>query len=597
MRILLRIQRLTLRHKWLLAAAYLATAAVTASYLILPRLLGEAVDELGRSFESGTYSQRTVLVLALLILAVSAARGIFAFAQMYLGEALGQKVVYDLRNNFYDHVQHLSFGFHDRQHTGNLMSRAITDVESVRMFVHMGIVRTPYYIALFLGVAVLILMLDWRLGLLSASFMPIVALLSAIVRVHLRRIWLKIQEEMAELSTVLQENLTGVRVVRAFASDEYEEAKFDRRNWRVGKDLVRAERIMALNNGAMLLSLLAAMGLILWFGGSRVISGHLTAGELAQFLFYMQILALPVRQTGQVVSAYARATAAGGRLLEILDARSPVQEVPSPKELPLPRGHVRFEDVSFSYEGGGEVLRNINLEAQPGKRIALLGAPGSGKTTAVHLIPRFYDVGSGRITIDGTDIRDVSLHSLRRAIGLVQQDVFLFTASIRDNIAYGRPDATMEEVIEAARVAQLDEYIRTLNDGYETKIGERGVTLSGGQRQRMSIARAVILDPPILILDDSTSSVDARTEDLIRKGMESVMQGRTSFVIAHRLSTVHRADQILVLKDGEVTERGTHQELLAGGALYREIYDLQLRPQEDVMLEFETPAAGRGTRS
>jgi ATP-binding cassette subfamily B protein len=477
------------------------------------------------------------------------------------------------------------------------MSKAITDVESIRGFVHMGIVRTPYYVALFVGVAVLILRLDWRLGLLSAVFMPIVAVLSGIARVHLRRIWLRIQEEMAELSTVLQENLTGVRVVKAFASEEYEEAKFDEKNRVVASDLVRAARIDALSGNFMMLSLLAAMGLILWYGGSRVISGHITAGELAQFLFYMQILSIPVRTTGQLVSTYAKAMTAGGRMFEVLDARSPVREAPAAREMPRVDGNVRFDGVSFSYDGVAGVLKDISLEARPGERVALLGAPGSGKTTLVHLMPRFYDVGSGQVTIDGTDIRDVTLKSLRRAIGLVQQDVFLFTASIRDNIAYGRPDASMDEVVEAARIAQLDEFIRTLEDGYDTKIGERGVTLSGGQRQRLSIARAVILDPPILILDDSTSSVDAHTEELIRQAMESVMRGRTSFVIAHRLSTVHRADQILVLRDGEITERGNHQELLANGALYREIYDLQLRPQEDVMMEFEVPAAGDGASS
>jgi len=293
-----------------------------------------------------------------------------------------------------------------------------------------------------------------------------------------------------------------------------------------------------------------------------------------------------------MVSNFARTMSAGGRLFEILDAESPVRESEKAFEISRVRGHVRFRNVSFSYQDGTTVLKNIDIDAEPGQVVALVGAPGSGKSSTVNLIPRFYDVDSGSIDIDGIDVRDVTLKSLRKNIGLVQQDVFLFTTSIQENIAYGRPDATMEEVREAARVAQMEDFVEDLEDGYDTELGERGMTLSGGQRQRLSIARAVLLDPPILILDDSTSSVDAHTEELIRNAMESVMRGRTTFVIAHRLSTVHRADQILVLRDGRISERGTHEELLAARGIYREIYELQLRPQEDVMREFDVSTAG-----
>ena len=592
MKILLRILRLVLRHKWRLVAAYVATAGATATYLLLPRLFGSAVDGVEGALNGDTSSDSAILTLSVLILVTSALRGLFAFAQTYLGESLSQATVYDLRNSFYDHVQRLSFAFHDKQHTGNLMSRAITDVESIRMFVHAGIVRTPYYLALFIGVAFLILQLDWRLGLLSASFMPFVAVFLGFARVRLRRVWLRIQEEMAELSTVLQENLTGIRVVKAFAAEGFEREKFDSKNQVVADDMVRAARIDAMNGGVMGFALLTAIGLVLWYGGSRVVEGHLTAGQLAQFFFYLQILSIPVRQTGMMVSAFARAMTAGGRLFEVLDARSPVQESPSAVEMPRARGPVRFEDVGFRY-GKTEALSHIDLDVAPGEVVALLGAPGSGKSTIVNLVPRFYDVSSGRITIDGLDVRDATLDSLRANIGMVQQDVFLFTATIRENIAYGRENASMEEIVQAAKVAQLHEFIETLEDRYETRIGERGATLSGGQKQRMSIARAVLLDPPVLVLDDSTSSVDAHTEELIRSAMDSVIRGRTTFVVAHRLGTVHRADQILVLRDGRIVERGTHQELLAMGAMYREIYDLQLRPQEEVMRELEMPARGR----
>ena len=590
MRQLLRILRITRRHKWLLAGAYACMAGGTAAYLLLPRLFGDAIDSVAAAFEAGTLSERTVLWTALAILGVSAVRGVLSFGQVYLGESLGQATVYELRNCFYDHVQHLGFGFHDRNHTGNLMSRAITDVESIRMFVNTGLIRTPYFLALFIGVPVILLRLDWRLGLLSIIIMPLVSIVSGFARIRFRRIWLHVQEDMAELSTVLQENRTGVRVVKAFASEEFEEAKFDAMSVDVSRGMLKAERLLTMNSAFMQFVFLVVTGLVLWFGGARVIGGHLTAGELAQFLFYMQILRVPVRETGRVVSTFARAMTASERLFEVLDVKSPVVESADALEAPRVRGHVRFERVSFGYDKSGPVLKDIEIDAEPGSVTALLGAPGSGKSTVVQLLPRFYDVDSGRVTIDGTDIREMTLSSLRRNIGFVQQDVFLFAASIQDNIAYGRQDATMEEVVEAARVAQLDEFVSGLERGYDSVLGERGVTLSGGQRQRMSIARAVLMDPPVLVLDDSTSSVDAHTEELIRKAMVSVMRGRTTFVIAHRLSTVHRADQILVLSDGQVVERGTHQGLLALRGLYWEVYELQLRPQEEVLLDVEVPA-------
>ena len=590
MRQLLRILRITVRHKWLLAGAYACMAGATAAQLLLPRLFGDAIDRIAGALEAGTLSERTVLWIALAILGVSAVRGTLSFGQAYLGEALGQATVYELRNWFYDHVQHLGFGFHDRNHTGNLISRAITDVESIRMFANVGLIRTPYFLALFIGVPVILLRLDWRLGLLSIIVMPLVSIVSGFARVRLRRIWLHVQEDMAELSTVLQENRTGVRVVKAFASEEFEEAKFDAMSVDVSRGMLKAERLVTMNGAFMQFVFLVVTGLVLWLGGARVIGGHLTAGELAQFLFYMQILRIPVRETGRVVSTFARAMTASERLFEVLDVKSPVVESADALEAPRVRGHVRFERVSFGYDKSGPVLKDIEIDAEPGSVIALLGAPGSGKSTIVQLLPRFYDVDSGRVSIDGIDIREMTLSSLRGNIGFVQQDVFLFAASIRDNIAYGRRDATMEEVVEAARVAQLDEFVSGLERGYDTGLGERGVTLSGGQRQRMSIARAVLMDPPVLVLDDSTSSVDAHTEELIRKAMVSVMRGRTTFVIAHRLSTVHRADQILVLSDGQVVERGTHQSLLALRGLYWEVYELQLRPQEEVLLDVEVPA-------
>ena len=564
------------------------------SYLYLPRLFGRAIDQVDEALQVGTLSAGAITTTVLLILGISVIRGIFAYFQQYLGEALSQDVSQDIRNAFYDKVQHLSFGFHDRYHTGNLMSRAITDVENIRMFINMGVMRTPYFFILFIVVAVLLLRMDWQLGLISLGFMPIVMLQSAIVRLHMRRLWLLVQEMMAELNTVLQENLTGIRVVKSFASEDYEERKFNKHSRDVAETTVKAERIRAANTAFMSFTFMVALGLILWFGGGRVIDGRLTPGELAQFIFYMQILSMPVRMIGWMVNSYARATSAGQRLFEILDYESPVEDTTDALPMARARGHVRFENVSFAYEGGGNVLTNISLDVPPGKVIALLGAPGSGKSSIVNMIPRFYDPTEGRVTVDGVDVRDVSLASLRRNVGMVQQDVFLFADSIRDNIAYGREDADMDLIVQAAKVAQLHEFIESQHDGYEAAVGERGTTLSGGQRQRLAIARAVLLDPPVLILDDSTSSVDTRTEERIRQAMESVMRNRTTFVIAHRLSTVHRADQIVVLQNGRIAEQGTHRELLALDGLYKEIYDLQLRPQEEVMLEVDVSAPGPG---
>ena len=594
MREISRIIGIALHHKWRLIGAYASMVGALISFVLIPRYLGSAIDRIVEMLDEGSYDQGVIVTVVGTVLGLMIIRGTLSYFQQYLGEALSQMVSYDLRNRLYDHVQHMSFGFHDRHHTGAIMSRAITDVENIRMFINMGLVRTPYFLALFVAVAIILLFEDWRLGLISCSFMPIVMIYSAMIRLKMRNIWLIVQEKMAEMSTVLQENFTGIRVVKAFAAEPHEEAKFERRNQEVAGYFIEAERMRASSTAFMLFTFLAAMGLILFFGGRQVIAGEMTPGELASFIFYLQILQMPVRMAGWLVNSYARAASAGQRLFEILDAESPVREEPNARALSRPRGHVKFENVTFSYDTTRRVLRDLSLEAEPGKVIALLGAPGSGKSSVVNLIPRFYDVDGGRITIDGNDIRNVSLKSLRHNIGIVQQDVYLFTTSIRENIAYGNVDATDEMIERAAEIAQMDEFIRSLPDGYDTHVGERGSTLSGGQRQRMSIARAVLLDPPVLILDDSTSSVDARTEELIRNAMEAVMVGRTTFVIAHRLSTVHRADSIIVMKDGQIAEQGTHQELLGMDGLYREIYDLQLRPQEEVMREIESPIPAAG---
>lgn len=580
MDIALRITRAMLRYRLLVTAVYAATLAATAAQLLLPRFLGSAIDRLSAVAAGEALDQRAILVIAIWLVALSILRGAFSYGQTYLGEAVSQRVAFDLRNSFYGRVQNQSFTFHDRHHTGNLMSRAVTDVENMRFFIFMGLLRAPFFLIQFIAVAVILIVLDWRLGLVSIALMPVVVSLSLTARAKMRGMWQRIQEGMADLSTVLQENLTGVRVVRAFGAEGHERAKFDVVNQRVAADNVKATALRTQSIAVTVFGFMMTMVVIVGYGGFLVVRGEMTPGELAQFIFFMQILMMPVRMVGWIINTIARGIAAGQRMYEILDAASAVTERPGAVDLGRARGAVRFEGVSFGYDEGTEALRGIDFEVEPGQVVALMGAPGSGKSTLVSLIPRFYDVGSGAITVDGVDVRDLTLDSLRRNIGIVQQDVFLFSASLGENIAYGRTDASPLELERAAELARLGDFVEELDAGLGTHVAERGASLSGGQRQRVAIARTLLLDPPLLVLDDSTSSVDTETEELLQRALETVMEGRTTFVIAHRLTTVRRADLILVLDKGRIVERGTHAELLALDGAYRRIYELQLRPSE-----------------
>jgi ABC-type multidrug transport system fused ATPase/permease subunit len=582
MNVALRITRAMVRYRLLVVAVYIATLAATASQLLLPRFLGSAVDELSEVAGGNGLDEGAILTIAIWLVVLSVLRGVFSYGQTYLGEAISQRVAYDLRNAFYDRVQNQSFAFHDRNHTGNLMSRAVTDVENVRFFIFMGLLRAPFFLIQFVAVAVILLVLDWRLGLLSVLLMPVVISLSLGMRAQMRAMWQRIQEGMADLSTVLQENLTGVRVIRAFGAEAHEEAKFDVVNRQVAADNVKATGLRTQSIAVTVFGFMMTMVAIIGYGGFLVIRGEMTPGELAQFIFFMQILMMPVRMVGWTINTIARGLAAGQRLYEILDEPSAVAERTGAANMGRAKGAVRFEGVSFGYGGGGTALADIDLDVKPGQVVALMGAPGSGKSTLVSLIPRFYDVNSGRVTIDGTDIRHASLDSLRRNIGIVQQDIFLFSASLGENIAYGRMDATVAELNKAAELARLGDFVDGLEAGLATRVAERGASLSGGQRQRVAIARTLLLDPPLLILDDSTSSVDTETEEQLQRALETVMEGRTTFVVAHRLSTVHRADLIVVLDHGRIVERGSHNQLLAAGGAYKRIYDLQLRPRDEV---------------
>ena len=589
MSILVRITKIAWQFRLRLIFAYLSFLAAVGVSLLIPQLFGEAIDLLVEVDEDGiagkSVKTTTLLFFALAILGASILRGFLDFARTYCTDSLSQKVSYVFRNRFYDKLQHLSFAYHDKEHTGELMSKATADVEAVRRFVNMGLVRALEVLVRLIALLLILNLMNWELTLLSLIFVPFIVIRSSMVMGRLRRMWLQVQERMGEAVTILQENLVGIHVVKAFASEEYEKEKFAKKAQQLREEYFQSERLQGTNSAWMTLFFTAGLGIILWYGGWEVIRGDMTAGELTKFILYLNQLTFPIRMSSFIINAFSRAISSGSRLFEVLDADSPVLEKPNAIVLEKAKGNVEFNDVSFSYENRVPALQHVNISARPDQITAILGAPGSGKSTIVNLLPRFYDVGEGSITIDGHDIRDLTLDSLRINVGIVQQDVFLFSATIHDNIAYGKKDATREEVIQAAKVAQLHDHIDSLADGYDTWVGERGSTLSGGQRQRLSIARSILTDPPVLILDDSTSSVDVQTERMIHQAMINVMKNRTTFVIAHRLSTVREADLIIVLKDGQIVEQGTHDGLLAEGGIYREIYDLQLQPQEEMLLD------------
>ena len=590
MRILLRINRMAFRHRIRLLLGYVTIVIAVGLSLVIPLTFRAAINKLV-AFEDGVITTiddtevSALVILGLILLAASVTRGFVDFARTYCTDSLSQKVAYDVRSAMYDKLQHMSFAYHDKEHTGNLMSKVTSDVEAIRRYVNMGMVRGLEVPLRVIAIVTLMITVNWQLTLLSLVFLPFLVVKSSFVIVRLRAMWLHVQEVMGELVTILQENLSGIHVVKAFASEEYEKNKYAIKAEELRREYYGNERLQQSTTAWLTLYFTLALGLVLWFGGMELMRGDLDPGGFAAFLLLMNQLTFPIRMTPQIIGSYSRAISSGRRIFEVLDAQSPVVENPDAAEMPRSQGHVRFEDVSFSYDPRIPALKHLHVSAAPGSITAILGAPGSGKTTVINLLPRFYEVTQGRISIDNQDIRDVTLSSLRRNVGIVQQDIFLFNATIQDNIAYGVSSASKEDVIAAAKVAQLHDHIVSLPHGYDTWVGERGTTLSGGQRQRLSIARTVLIDPPVLILDDSTSSVDVETERQIHQAMTDVMKGRTTFVIAHRLSSVRNADHILVLKDGEIAEQGSHTELMARGGTYREIFDLQLRPQEEVLLD------------
>ena len=504
-------------------------------------------------------------------------RGVFAFLQAYWAERNSQSIAFDLRNDLYAKIQRLSFSYHDRNQTGQLMIRATDDVEKLRMFIGQGLLQLVGAVVLLSGTLIIIFSTNARLALVTLWIMPVALVLFMFFGSISQPLFAKVQQKISALNTILQENLAGIKVVKAFTREPSEQAKFNQ-----AADAVMAQQIAVTRLFAFLfplIFLIANLGqaTVLYAGGRQIISGTLTLGEWQEFGLYLMYLFFPIAQFGFFFSQFGQASASAERIFEILDTHSDVTNKPGAVEMPTVQGAIQFENVTFRYVGSGEpVLKNVNFEARPGQTVALLGATGSGKTSIINLLPRFYDPSEGRILIDGHDIRDVTIESLRAQIGIVLQETTLFASTIGENIAFGKSDATQEEIVRAAQAAAAHDFILSFPQGYDTPVGERGATLSGGQKQRIAIARALLLNPHILILDDSTSSVDLTTEAHIQTALDRLMQDRTSFVIAQRISTVINADLILVLDKGQIVAQGTHAELLEDSEIYAEIYNSQL---------------------
>lgn len=584
---IMRITLYSLRHSWQAGFAIGATIIASVLQLSIPRLLGHAVDQAQNVLSvAAEGAEQALFWTAMTLLAVSVARGFFTLVQNYFSESVGHHVGYELRLAFYDKVQRLSYSYHDRVHSGDLITVGLLDLDGVRMFFATGLIRVVL-LSVLIGVgAYLLFTTDALLAFLALSFVPFVAWRSSTAQLALRATWLVLQNKLSILTRVMEENLGGIRVVRAFSGQKFELGKFEGASQDALKLAHERVGIRVRATSMMTFSFFAAMGLVLWVGGNKVIAGEMSVGTLASFLTFMTILQMPVRQLGLMVNSFARASTCGERFYAFIDEPVEIEDKPGAVPLKLTDGVMRFENVGFTYPGATHpTLDGISFEGRAGETIGIVGAPGSGKSTIAHLLPRFYDVTSGRITLDGQDIRDVTLQSLRRAVAVVQQDGFLFTTTIENNIAYGDPWAKETKIEKAAESAQLHNYIMGLPSDYDTVVGERGVSLSGGQRQRLSIARSLVLKPAVMVFDDSTAAIDAGTEHRIRSAIRRYAKDRVTIVIAHRLSSLMDADKILFLEDGHIVESGSHEELLALGGRYAALYHLQTRPTDETDIE------------
>ena len=551
-----------------LAVSIMLAVASQGAAIALIWLTKEAIDA-----ALATHDPQMLWIIVGGVLAVGFARAALMSGRRVISGRQALAVEMDMRQSLYAHLVRLSFGFYDRHQTGQLMSRATVDLQGVRFFLGYGLIFFFQNAITVVSVTIVLLVFQWKLALIALAITPALVVLayrySHVTHPTLR----EVQQKLADVATVAEENIVGVHVVKSFAQEPQESAKFHARSEEVFDQTVRANRQRALYVPLISWIPMVAQGAVLLVGARMVTSGELSVGSFVAFNLYLGMLVMPLRSLGMWIGQAQRATASGERIFQVMDEPEEIAERPGAAALPSGDGDLRFEDVRFEYLEGRPVLDGVTLDVPAGRTIALIGQTGSGKTTLTSLVPRFYDATGGRVLVDGVDVRDLTLTSLRHAIGVISQDPFLFSASVRDNVTFGAPDLDDDEVERIARLAQAHEFVERLPDGYDTIIGERGITLSGGQRQRLAIARALAVDPRILILDDATASVDASTEARIRVGLREAMQDRTTLIIAHRLSTIALADEIVVLDEGRIAARGTHDELLETSPVYRDIYE------------------------
>ena len=551
----------------LVVSSLLAIGSQVAGILV-PVLTGVVINEV-----SGDPDTRMLALWIAVILALGIVRAACMLGRRLISGKQALGVEYDLRDELYAHFLRLSFGFYDRSQTGQLMSRATIDLQSVRFFLGYGLIFFAQHVVTIVVVSVVLFFYSWQLALVALAITPAIVLVAYRYSHVSHPVLRDVQQKLADVATVAEESIVGVHVVKSFAQEEHREERFADAADSVFRQAVAANRQRALYVPLLSLMPLLAQAAVLLVAGRMVMSGSLSLGDFFAFNLLLAMLVMPLRMLGMWIGQAQRAVAAGERIFEILDEPEGIADRPHAQALPPGPGAIRFEDVDFSYEPGRPVLDGIDFELEPGRTVALIGRTGSGKTTLAALVPRFYDATDGRVLVDGIDVRELQRRSLRREIGVISQDPFLFSASIRDNIAFGMPDAPHDAVEAAAQAAQAHEFIEELPQGYDTVVGERGITLSGGQRQRIAIARALLIDPRILILDDATASVDATTESKIRTALREAMRGRTTIIIAHRLSTIALADEVIVLDHGRIAARGTQDELLAESPLFREIHE------------------------
>ena len=575
-----RAIRYASRHRRVAALAYGSLLVATIAQLIVPQLVQVIINAVIGGIQPSADAQaiQASLVAAMIgIVIFSLVRAVFAYGQQYNAERISQNIAFDFRNELFAKIQRLSFSYLDRTQTGQLMIRATDDVEKVRLFIGQGLVMAVQAFLLLTATLVVMWFSNRGLTLIVLPILPIAFAVFFWFGGMAQPLFMLVQVRLSALNTVLQENVAGLKVVRAFGREPEEQARFNRSADAVLEQQLKVARTFSFLFPVVFLIANLGQAAVLYFGGRQIIGGTLTVGEWQKFSLYLAYLFMPMGQLGFIINLMSQASASAQRIFEIVDTRSDITDKPDATRLESIGGRVKFEHVTFRYFNAGEpVLSDVSFDVQPGQTVALLGATGSGKSTIINLLPRFYDVSSGRVLVDGLDVRDVTLESLRAKIGIVLQETTLFSGTIRDNVAYGRPDASLEDVVSVARAAAAHDFIMDFPLGYETPVGERGSTLSGGQKQRIAIARALLTNPRILILDDSTSSVDVATEFAIQQALEQLMVGRTSFVIAQRISTVRNADQILVLDKGRIAAHGTHEELLESSEIYADIYSSQL---------------------